>query len=137
MSDNPYAAPEADEQVSGILSGSQKDLYHVARMQKGIIICILLYFIAMFGQLAIPQQLRGLILIGLLFVLLAGAVFVISLSVRVYGTALGIVLGILALIPCWGMIVLLVINSKATRIMKDNGIKVGLMGANLSEIERG
>jgi len=45
-----------------------------------------------------------------------------------------VLLGILTLIPCIGLIVLLVVNGKATGILKQNGIKVGLLGANLSQI---
>lgn len=47
---------------------------------------------------------------------------------------LGIVLGILTLIPCIGLIVLLVINGKATGVLRENGIGVGLLGANLSKL---
>ena len=35
--------------------------------------------------------------------------------------------------PYIGLIVLLVVNGKATGILKQNGIKVGLLGANLSQ----
>ena len=50
-------------------------------------------------------------------------------TVKVYGTGLGIFLGILCLVPLIGLIVLLAVNGKETRVLKQNGIKVGLLGA--------
>ena len=66
--------------------------------------------------------------------MLVGMVFVFLLAIKVYSTGIGVLLGILALIPCIGLLVLLVVNIKATGILKKNGIKVGLLGANLSKI---
>jgi hypothetical protein len=42
------------------------------------------------------------------------------------------VLGVLALIPLVGLIVLLIVNGKATKILREHGVRVGLMGAKLS-----
>ena len=66
--------------------------------------------------------------------LVLGAVFVFLLSIKIYGTGLGIVLGILSLVPLVGLVVLLIVNGKATGVLKQNGIKVGLLGANLSQV---
>ena len=74
---------------------------------------------------------------GILVVGIVGTVFVFRLAIRVYSTGVGILLGVLTLIPCISLIVLLVVNGKATAILKQNGIKVGLLGANLSEVRRG
>ena len=43
----------------------------------------------------------------------------------------------LALIPLIGLISLRVVNGKATRILRVNGIKVGLLGANPKGIADG
>jgi len=40
-----------------------------------------------------------------------------------------IVLGVLSLVPLIGLLVLLVVNGKATNILRQNDIKVGLLGA--------
>lgn len=55
-------------------------------------------------------------------------------AVKVYGVGLGILLGVLSLAPCISLIVLLLVNGKATSVLRQNGIKVGLMGADLSTI---
>jgi len=65
---------------------------------------------------------------------IVGAVCVFLLAIKVYGTGLGILLGILSLVPCVGLVILLIVNGKATGVLKQNGIKVGFLGANLSSI---
>ncbi len=106
----------------------------VAQYQKGILVCILIYLIAMVFQFALPPELRPIIGVGVLLVGLTGTVFVFLLAIRVYSTAVGVLLGILTFIPCIGLLVLLMVNGKATGILKQNGIKVGLLGADLSQI---
>jgi hypothetical protein len=60
---------------------------------------------------------------------LAGAIFVFLLATKLYGTGGGIALGILTLVPLLGLIILLIINGKATGILKKHGILVGFLGA--------
>ena len=65
---------------------------------------------------------------------ITGAVFVFMLSLAIYSTAVGILLGILTLIPLLGLLVLLMVNGKATTLLRQHGIRVGLMGADPSQI---
>jgi hypothetical protein len=134
MNENPYQVSQTNPTAMGILSGTRDDLRSVAKSQKGIIVCILIYLVAVIAQFALPPEARPVVGLGVLVVGLASAVFVFMLAIKVYGTGLGIVLGILSLIPCIGLIVLLIVNGKATGILKQNGIKVGLLGANISAI---
>jgi hypothetical protein len=134
MSDNPYQPPSAAAQVVGVKSGSREDLKSVAQFQKGILVCILIYLCAVVFQFALPAELRLFLGLGIRVVGLAGTVFVFLLAIKVYSTGVGILLGILTIIPCVGLIVLLIVNGKATAILKQNGIKVGLLGADLSQI---
>ncbi len=134
MSINPYQPPQYPSSAVGVLSGSREDLRSVAKFQKGILVCILFQLVAMIGQLALPPEIRLLISVAVLVVGIVSGVFVFMLAIKVYGTALGVLLGVLSLVPCMGLIVLLVVNGKATSVLKQNGIKVGLLGANLSAI---
>lgn len=134
MSQNPYQSPSTPSQAVGVLSGAREDLRAVAKYQKGIVVCILIYLVAVFSQLVVPQGVRPFIAGGVLLVGLAGTIFVFLLAMKVYSTGLGILFGILTLVPCIGLIVLLVVNGKATSILKQNGLKVGLLGADLSKI---
>jgi len=56
-------------------------------------------------------------------------VFVFLLATKLYGTALGVLLGILTIIPLVGLIILLIVNAKAIKILRAAGIDVGLLGA--------
>jgi hypothetical protein len=134
MSENPYQSPGTVSRAVGVLSGKHEDLRSVAYYQKGILVCILIYVSAFILGVFLPPGARPLVQIGVLGVGLAGTVFVFLLAMKVYGTALGIVLGILTLIPCVGLITLLIVNGKATSVLRANGCQVGLLGADLSKI---
>jgi hypothetical protein len=136
MSESPYASPQSGMTAVGVLSGQREDLRSVAKYQRGILICILLQGLLFAMRYVVAHNLAlMLLLLGTaLCVWIAGAVFVFLLAMKVFGQGLGIVFGILALVPCAGLIVLLVVNLKATSILKDNGIRVGLLGADVSSI---
>lgn len=134
MSYNPFEAPASNSRVIGIVSGSREDLLKVAKYQKGILVCILIYILAVAGQFALPPQIRPLVGLGVLVVGLIAAVFTILLAMKTHGTGLGIILGVLCLVPILGLLILLLVNQKATTVLQLNGIKVGLLGADLSSL---
>jgi hypothetical protein len=113
----------------------RKELRKIAIYQKVICVCILAYLIAVVAQFALPDVGRLLLGLGILGVALAAAVFVFLLSMELYGTGLAIVFLLLTLIPCVGLITLLVINSKATATLQRHGYRVGLLGARLSDFD--
>lgn len=133
MSQNPFAAsnvpPSAPNQ-----SNRREDIKSIAIYQKGIIVCILVYILAIVGQFLVPPEMRVLVGAAVLVDGLVGAVFVFLLAIKINGPGVGILYGVLSLIPCIGLIILLVVNSQATTILKENGISVGLLGANISKI---
>jgi hypothetical protein len=55
------------------------------------------------------------------------------LANKVYGLAAAICVVILSFVPCVGLITLLVVNGKATNILRDKGYHVGFLGADLSD----
>ncbi|MBI83684.1 MAG: hypothetical protein CMJ81_10850 [Planctomycetaceae bacterium] len=69
-----------------------------------------------------------IVLFGLLIVL-ASTFLVISLAIKVFSTGIGILLGLLTLVPCIGLLGLLLVNIRATRVLRQNGIHVGFFGA--------
>jgi len=129
MSDNPYEPPQTPTAATGVLSGDFADVRSVAKYQKAILICILIQIGAVISQFALPPALAPLLGIAMIGVSLISAILVFLLAIKVYGVGLGIVLGVLALVPLLGLLILLMVNGKATRILTDNGIKVGLLGA--------
>ena len=135
MSDNPFQAPESDLQpVVGVLSGLREDVRKVAKYQRAIMFCILMNIGALICQIAMPQELKFLPAIAFLIFGIANTVFVFLLATKVYGTVIGIFLGLFAIFPCIGLLVLLAVNAKATKILTQNGIKVGFLGANPADI---
>lgn len=105
------------------------DLKQIASYQKVILICILFYLGGVVGQFLIPLEMRMALALVVLVVMLVATVFVFLLATKLYGAVVGILLGILTLIPLIGLLVLLSVNGKATQTLKDNGISVGLLGA--------
>ena len=113
---------------------ARDDLRTIAKHQKGVIFCLLAYFVLVVSQFVLPPELRRVLFVAALGVSIAAMVFVFRLSLALYGTGAGIILGILTLIPLVGLIVLFIVNGKATRILKRQGINVGLLGARMSDI---
>lgn len=122
-----------------------KGLRYIALRQRVIIICMLVYFGALAIQFFIPWilQLLGqtrmnwaliaLFTVGMGFLFLSNVVIVIvcvfGLAKRLFGTALAVVIGILSLVPLVNLVMLLIVNQRATRTLRANGVKVGFFGA--------
>ena len=129
MSENPYQAPMSEP---GPLTGEPVDrerLRKIAGAQRGLMFCILAYLAAIPAQFLLPPELAIWIGPVVAVAAVAGAVFVFLLALRVYGVALGIILSLLTLVPLLGLLILLVVNGKATSELKRNGIRIGLLGA--------
>lgn len=139
---NPYSAPRTRRCRSAVRprSGNRAELWRVAFFQKGVLTCLLLYPLTGFFWIFPLVSPWVNTLSGLCFLLaaVAGPVFVFLLSIQVFGVgegiAMGILFGILSFIPCLGLIMLVIINQKATSMLQEKGIKVGLLGASLSKI---
>ena len=139
-SENPFQSPRTDARAIGVRTGTLQELYNVARYQRAVLMCLLVQILGGIASVliipAVSPPVALILNLGLLLVGLASTVFVFLLATNVYSTGVGIVCGLLALIPCIGLITLLVINSKATSILRQNGIRVGFLGANLAELAR-
>ncbi len=121
---------------SGAPQFTRQDLYSVAIYQKVILWCILAYFIAFIAQFAVPEGIRLLLSLVFLGVVVLATVFVFMLALKIYSVGMGILLGILTLIPLIGLVTLVIINQKASGILNSHGYRVGLMGADLSQFKR-
>jgi hypothetical protein len=110
------------------------DLRSIATYQKGIIFCILFNLIAFACQFVLPDALRIFLFVGFGGLSIVATVFVFLLATKVYSTGTGIVYAILTFIPLIGLVMLLLINGKATKILKSHGIRVGLLGATMSDL---
>ena len=133
MDENPYAPPRATDLAVGIKSGRREDLKSLAVAQKAIMICILLQIVIGAARFVVPADYAIILGIVALLVLLASTVSMFMLAMKVFNIGSGILYALGALVPCLGLLVLLAVNQRATRILRENGYKVGLLGANLSE----
>ena len=118
-------------------ASSPQGIREIASRQKVIILCILACILIVLGLVVGQSTLPPVVLLVLVLAYyvagITGTVFVFLLATKIYGTGVGLLLGILTLIPCIGLIVLLIVNAKATTILKQNGLKVGLLGATLPD----
>ena len=110
----------------------EETLGRIASYQRIILLCVLAYIMLIVFQFFIPPEYRFLLIGALGITAVTAMIGVFLLSVQVYNVGLGIVLGILTLIPLIGLFVLLTINGKATSILRMHGIHVGLLGADFS-----
>jgi hypothetical protein len=133
MSENPYQSPLVDVEVVGVRSGRREDLRSVALYQKGVIVCILLNILVVLGHFFLSEVLGSLLLLGMFATGIVGLMFVVLLSLKVYHPVVGILFGIVTLWPCIGLLALLAIDNRATKVLKKNGYRVGLLGASLSQ----
>ena len=111
------------------------DVLAVAKYQRAILICILAYLTLIIASFVVPPEMK-LAILGLIVLLaLTSAVFTILLSARVYSTGLGIVFGMLCLFPLVALLILPIINSRATTVLKYHDIRVGFLGANGDDLK--
>jgi len=129
-----FPPPLQPEPLNYATPAARNDLREIATRQRAIMLCILGYVVLVVLQFALPPEGRIVLGLAALAVCITAAVFVFMLALAVYNTATGIVLGILTLIPILGLIILLIVNGRATNILKSHGIKVGLLGADMSQV---
>lgn len=126
---------EVDERAPvGLNKGTRADLRKLAEYQRGIILCLLINFLALALQFALPPEQRFFLAIGSLGVSVAAMVLVFLLAIRIYGLVSAILLAMLTVIPCAGLLVLLLVNQRVTKILTANRIKVGFFGANPKDV---
>ena len=146
MEDNPFQSPVSPaggefRPVVGV--GSREELREVGNAQRGLLICLLVQIVLyVFLQLSnLGAQAGGLsanpaspdpVRLGLALILfvfgVGGMVYTFRLGKLLSGMGMGILFAILSLLPCLGLLVLLLVNGKATNLLKANGITVGFLG---------
>jgi hypothetical protein len=79
-------------------------------------------------------DLQDIVLLVGLAVIVGAAGLAVLLARMMYGTAWAIVCALPMLVPGVNVIVMLVLNRRATRLVRDAGFTVGLLGPNPEEI---
>ena len=112
------------------------DLRGLAFNQRVLNLCILGYIGLIFARFALPPEAVLIAAVATLAVIVIAAICVFRMALVLYGTGMGIVLGLLSLIPLIGLIPLLIINSRATNVLRQHGYIVGLLGASPNQTPR-
>ena len=139
---NPFQAPTSSLSKSPEVDPVEK-VTAVAKAQRLVNLALLFYIcliplnifsnvLAMQtnGESIVPLLVAPIALGVLVFVLIA----VGKLAYTLHGTGNAIFYCVVMLIPCVGLILLVVLNARATNYLKQHGVKVGLMGADLSTL---
>lgn len=118
---NPYQSPQS--RVADVVDG---DIEAIAAGQKLVIYAILVYFLAAASRMAIGP-LAMLVFLAALGLAIAG---ILKLGAGMgFSTLTKVVCVVLMFVPLGGLIMLLVLNSKATSRLRAAGWRVGLLGA--------
>jgi predicted RNA-binding Zn-ribbon protein involved in translation (DUF1610 family) len=115
----------------------------IAAVQRNLMTCILIQIVTFIGLFVLRSMvaqshdpLLSLLLlcdsIALIVVAIGGVVCTFILAMRLYSTGVGILLGVLSMVPYLGFLILLMVNQKATAHLREHGYEVGLMGAKAS-----
>jgi hypothetical protein len=144
---NPYQSPMAYEPRTTAATESPfgsryEHLRRVAIYQKGVLIAIAVYlsrFVVNIAGIFIDWQppiwIGPALGVVTLVAVVGGIVAVGLLAARLHGIVTGIALAFCMFIPCVSLIVLLVVNQQATKLLTDAGVHVGLLGARLSDLK--
>ena len=117
---------------------SPEDVQRIAIYQKGIIVALaanlgLQFFVIIIGIPGAQSEVAAFAVLGLVGVLIAtvllALVFTFLLARSLHGTGIGVMLALTQFVPCVSLIVLLVLNAKATSVLRKSGLIVGLFGA--------
>lgn len=124
--------PRAGEYVGAI---DKVDVRAIAKLQKSVLLLIPINLLVFLSQFILPAGFENLIVVCILGLTVMATALAFMLALKVMNAALGVLLGILTLIPLFGLISLLIINGKATSILRSHGISVGLLGARMADFE--
>lgn len=123
MEQPPPIVPPVGGTFSSGITGEMTELKEIAQAQRLLLWSILAGFVSF--------ALRFLLILTIPFQVWAAYNLSKKLKLR-----LAWLWTILTIIPLVGLIVLLVINSKATSALRLAGVRVGLLGANLNDLEK-
>lgn len=127
-SQEPQVKPVAPPTVQG-KNGPDFDLVKIASRQKRLLVCILIYLLAAASLFLVPLSVRPIIGTIMFVACVIAAIYSGLLAAELYNkVGTGVLIGILTWVPFLGLVLLLVINAKATTLLKNSGLKVGLLG---------
>lgn len=133
MIENPYEAPATlREDAAGPRSGRREDLRTVARCRTIVRVCILAHVYLILAWLEGPTDWAPMLASAYLLASPITLVIVALLVTKIDDGATGVVLGLLSVVPLLGLIVLMMVNGKAARVLREHVDRGGPPGADPS-----
>lgn len=128
-------------------TGRRVKLVAVAQTQRILITLVLVTIAIQAGAIALPDlmtrqsSLRETVnvVLGLAYVLCGVAAIVFTVRLAIISGAnkvIAIIAALFMIVPCLGLLLLLRANMMATKVLRDNGAKVGFLGVSPSEFNR-
>jgi hypothetical protein len=138
ISDSPYRSPQTESYLSHLAGApNREELRLVAKYQRWVmssLVTMVASNMAYIAATVAAPHLRGIMLIQMLVAVGCSIVSVALLASRIMNRAVGVLCGVLMLVPCVSLITLLIVNHKATLYLQSWGVKVGFLGANPNAI---
>jgi hypothetical protein len=108
----------------------------IAKRQRGLLVVFVSFYLLAMLSSQIPEDF-DLIILGVRVLLwIAMVAMMARLATKLYSLGMTILFCVLTVIPLINLIALIVVNQKASGVLKEAGFKVGLGGADVSEIEQ-
>jgi pheromone shutdown protein TraB len=131
---NPYESPQFVSAIVVAEPSDREKLRRVARYQQWVLYAllsqILIYASIVFLQGAGFPGMAQLMAIVFLPVGLFSMAAVFLLAKQLLHVVIAVICTLLMVVPCISLLVLLVVNGRATKFLQQHGVKVGFMGAN-------
>jgi len=120
------------------------DLTQVAWSQKVLIVCLLGHLFLWLGYIGMTvygielteerSESLNVVLVLTALLGLASGMFIFLVEMKLSGAIVGAIVGLLTVVPCVGLLLVLIVNTRATSALQANGVKVGLLGARMSDL---
>jgi hypothetical protein len=131
-----YESPKANLIDNTSAGAAELDkVLQVAKRQKALVYTFLAYFFVAALQ-GLPQEIKVIASILIFPIWIAIIILNARLCLKVYGKFAAVLLIVLGIIPLINFLVVLAASSRANKLIKSAGFKVGFMGANTKEIDR-
>ena len=130
---NVYEPPKSD-----LGQSNKEELYNllvVAGRQKHLLFTFLAYFLVTGYSSSADPEIKPFVALLTLVLLLVVVILTGRLAVRLYSKVGTTVMILFSIIPLINIAVILIASSKANKLMKSKGFRIGLAGVDTKEIE--
>ena len=111
-----------------------EDLRSVAKCHKVLTACIFIQFLSMLCVF-LPDYAGIFGLLFLVSTFAVGSATSLILGAKVMHAGWGILFSLASLVPCLGLIAMVILVQRASNFLEHNGFYVGFFGASLEEID--